>query len=70
MPKSSKYKSISVNVDTYNQIVTMAAKEKRNISQQLSMIVEKAWLKSGESVDSETYIPRPQRAGLSAVMED
>ena len=40
MTKPSKYKSIGVNVDTYEKVVHMANKESRNISTQLAILVD------------------------------
>jgi hypothetical protein len=40
MVRKTKYKSVGVNDDTYEMIVELAKREKRNISQQLAMIVE------------------------------
>ena len=67
MPKPSKYKSIGVSTDTYEKIVYMADKERRNISQQLSLLVDREY---------ETYgmtrqpVARKVTGGLSAVIED
>lgn len=62
----TKYKSIGVGIDTYEKIVEMASVERRNISQQLSLIVEKEYDRLG-------YKPKTTRVfagGLSAVIED
>tara|TARA_B100000123_G_scaffold214522_1_gene163074 strand:+ start:5630 stop:5872 length:243 start_codon:yes stop_codon:yes gene_type:complete len=75
VPSSDKYKSISVSVDTYRKIVQMATKERRNISQQLSIIVDDAHDISGApSAIAPRFQPRnvtsAAPAGLSAVIED
>ena len=67
MPKPNKYKSIGVNVDTYNKIVEIAHKEHRNISQQLSLLVDAEYSGQGFSAS------RPKKVysgGLSSVIED
>ena len=67
VPRTAKYKSISVSTDTYNQIVQMATKHHRNISQQLALVVS-------EEYDRQGLKPKPRMSaysgGLSAVMED
>ena len=68
VPKPSKYKSIGVNTDTYEKIVYMANKDRRNISQQLSLLVDREY----ESY-SKKRKPTPARVvtgGLSALIED
>ena len=78
VPATTKYKSISVSVDTYRKIVQMATKERRNISQQLSIIVDDAHDISGAPSEiASRFQPRKRGtkydwspAGLSAVVED
>jgi hypothetical protein len=68
VPKPSKYKSIGVSVDTYNKIIKIADKERRNISQQLSLLVDREYESYGM-----TRQPTPARivtGGLSAIIED
>jgi len=68
VPKPSKYKSIGVNTDTYEKIVYMANKDRRNISQQLSLLVDREY----ESYRKKRK-PTPARhvtGGLSALIED
>lgn len=67
MPKPSKYKSIGVSVDTYEKIVQMADKERRNISQQLSLLVDREYESYGMTPQPATRIVT---GGLSAVIED
>ena len=67
MPNANKYKSIGVSVDTYNKIVEIASKERRNISQQLSLLVDAEYMEQGfkAAKPAKTY------AGvLSSVIED
>jgi hypothetical protein len=67
----AKYKSISVSKETYDKVVEMAKTSRRNISQQLSLIVDDAYTETG-------FIAQPVRekttriysGGLSAVIED
>ena len=40
MPTISKYKSVSVSKDTYEKLLIMAEFEKRNLSQQLSLLID------------------------------
>ena len=40
MPKTSQYKSVSVSKDTYEKLLLMADFEKRNLSQQLSLLID------------------------------
>ena len=40
MPNTSQYKSVSVSKDTYEKLLLMADFEKRNLSQQLSLLIE------------------------------
>jgi hypothetical protein len=68
VPKPSKYKSIGVGIDTYEKIVQIATKQRRNISQQLALLVDDEYEKQGLSRPVEpvrTYV-----GGLSAVIED
>jgi len=75
VPSSDKYKSISVSLDTYRKIVQMATKERRNISQQLAIIIDDAYDVSGEpKAIAQRFQPRKRGtkydlapAGLSAV---
>lgn len=39
MPNTSQYKSVSVPKDTYEKLLLMAEFEKRNLSQQLSLLI-------------------------------
>ena len=43
MPATSKYKSIGVTLDTYNKVKKLCKKERRNISQQLSILVDQEY---------------------------
>ena len=78
VPSSDKYKSISVSVDTYRKIVQIATKERRNISQQLSIIVDDAHMDLDRPNEiAPRFQPRKRGtkddlspAGLSAVIED
>jgi hypothetical protein len=47
VPKPSKYKSIGVSVDTYEKIVKIAESERRNILQQLALIVDNEYDRMG-----------------------
>ena len=40
MPNISQYKSVSVSKDTYEKLLIMADFEKRNLSQQLSLLID------------------------------
>ena len=40
MPNICQYKSVSVSKDTYEKLVLMAEFEKRNLSQQFSLLIE------------------------------
>ena len=40
MPNTSQYKSVSVTKDTYEKLLIMADFEKRNLSQQLSLLID------------------------------
>ena len=40
MPNISQYKSVSVSKDTYEKLLLMAEFEKRNLSQQLSLLID------------------------------
>ena len=40
MPNTSQYKSVSVSKDTYEKLLIMAEFEKRNLSQQLSLLID------------------------------
>ena len=40
MPNTSQYKSVSVSKDTYEKLLLMADFEKRNLSQQLSLLID------------------------------
>ena len=40
MPNTSQYKSVSVSKDTYEKLRLMADFEKRNLSQQLSLLID------------------------------
>ena len=67
VPKPSKYKSIGVSTDTYEKIVQMAEKERRNISQQLSLLVDREYESLGMKRQANVRI---HSGGLSAVIED
>jgi hypothetical protein len=69
VPKPSKYKSIGVNVDTYEKIVQIANKERRNISQQLSLLVDEEYRSQGLKKITPP-IARAMVGGISAVIED
>ena len=40
MPYLTKYKLVSVSNDTYEKLLIMAEFEKRNLSQQLSLLID------------------------------
>ena len=69
VPKPSKYKSIGVNVDTYDKIVQIANKERRNISQQLSLLVDEEYRNQGLQKTTPP-VARAMVGGISAVIED
>lgn len=64
----AKYKSISVNRETYEKIVEIANAQRRNISQQLSLLVDKEYEDLGFDVKAKPA--RIYAGGLSAVIED
>lgn len=68
VPKPSKYKSIGVSTDTYEKIVQMAEKERRNISQQLSLLVDREYESYG--MTRQPASARVITGGLSAIIED
>ena len=61
MPATSKYKSIGVSVDTYNKIIKIADKERRNISQQLSLLVDQEYSRQNMA---------PTGGGISVMIEE
>lgn len=67
MPNANKYKSIGVSVDTYNKIVELASKERRNIMQQLSVIVDAEYGNQGFKASRPAKV---YSGGLSSVIED
>jgi sorbitol-specific phosphotransferase system component IIBC len=67
MPNANKYKSIGVSVDTYNKIVEIASKERRNISQQLSLLVDAEYMDQGFKASKPAKV---YAGGLSSVIED
>ena len=69
VPKPSKYKSIGVNVDTYEKIVQIANKERRNISQQLSLLVDEEY-RSQCLQKTTPPVARAMVGGISEVIED
>lgn len=70
MVRKTKYKSVGVNDDTYEMIVELAKREKRNISQQLAMIVEQEFNKTFEKELIRREPVSKMYGGLSAVIED
>ena len=78
VPKPSKYKSIGVNTDTYEKIVKMARDARRNISTQLSMIVDDEYdkyvFRNPEPARRKKNVSKKRTVhrlgGLSAVIED
>ena len=40
MPNSTKYKSVSMHNETYEKLVLLANAERRNLSQQLRLLVD------------------------------
>jgi len=70
MVRKTKYKSVGVNDDTYEMIVELAKREKRNISQQLAMIVEQEFNKTFEKELIRREPVNNVYGGLSAVIED
>ena len=70
MVRKTKYKAVGVNDDTYEMIVELAKREKRNISQQLAMIVEQEFNKTFEKELIRREPVGKMYGGLSAVIED
>mgnify|MGYP000885937521 CR=1 FL=1 len=70
MADPAKYKSISVSKETYNKIVEMAHSSRRNISQQLSLIVDEAYSENGYDITVPSKPAQVYTGGLSAVIED
>lgn len=70
MADPAKYKSISVSKETYNKIVEMAQTSRRNISQQLSLIVDEAYSENGYGITVPAKSAQVYSGGLSAVIED
>lgn len=68
MADPTKYKSISVNAETYKKIVEISQAQRRNISQQLSLLVDKEYEELGFGVKAKPA--RIYAGGLSAVIED
>lgn len=66
VPKPAKYKSIGVSLDTYKKIVKIAEMERRNISQQLSLMVDNHY----EEVRLNTPRNVAQYNGLNSVIDD
>lgn len=64
MSRKTKYKSVGVSDETYEMIVEIAKREKRNISQQLAMIVEEEYIKKGMSV------PATYSGGITIALDD
>ena len=69
MPKPSKYKSIGVGIDTYEKIVHLAHEERRNISQQLALLVDEEY-RIRDLKKSDLPVARAMVGGISAVIED
>lgn len=63
-----KYKSVGVGIETYQMIVEMSRLERRNISQQLSLLVEREYDRLG--LGRKAAPTRVYAGGLSAVIED
>ena len=65
MVRKTKYKSVGVSDETYEMIVEIAKKEKRNISQQLAMIVEQEFNRTfKEEISRNLY------GGIQGVLND
>lgn len=65
MTRKTKYKSVGVSDETYHMIIEIAKKEKRNISQQLAMIVEQEFNKTfKEEISHNLY------GGISSAFGD
>jgi hypothetical protein len=45
MADTSKFKSIGIDVSTYNKLKIICEKERRNIRQQIGLMVDKEWEK-------------------------
>ena len=41
MPKTTKYKSVSISVETYKKLLLLATSENRNLSQQFRLLVDR-----------------------------
>ena len=41
MPKTTKYKSVSISVETYEKLLLLATSEHRNLSQQFRLLVDR-----------------------------
>jgi hypothetical protein len=71
VPKPSKYKSIGVGIDTYEKIVHLAHEERRNISQQLALLVDEEYrMRELRKADLPAKLRKKYVGGLSAVIED
>jgi hypothetical protein len=71
MVRKTKYKSVGVNDDTYEMIVELAKREKRNISQQLAMIVEQKFHETfKEEISRNLHVSRNIHGGISGALSD
>ena len=41
MPKTTKFKSVSISVETYEKLLLLATSEHRNLSQQFRLLVDR-----------------------------
>ena len=45
MPDTSKFKSIGIDIDTFNKLKVICKEERRNIRQQIGLMVDKEYEK-------------------------
>jgi len=67
VPTSVKYKSIGVKPDTYEKIVEIAKSQRRNILNQLALIVDDEYDRMGLNKKSSSVA---RFTGISSVIED
>tara|TARA_R100001015_G_C4633562_1_gene198702 strand:- start:5153 stop:5359 length:207 start_codon:yes stop_codon:yes gene_type:complete len=58
MPDTSKYKSVGINIDSYNKLKKLSEDKRRSIGQQTALIIDKAF-------DSE-YGDKTKEAGIAS----
>ena len=54
MPDPSKFKSIGIDVDTFNKLKVICNKERRNIRQQIGLMVDKEYEKQDVNSNVKT----------------